>query len=160
MHGVGMKIQVPCRFEVDNYLGQREDPEAEVTARHHFYYDGRTHVERRHRHEFLTLPLVVARNRNAAPSRLPVRRQAFAATFTKRSNGSLRTMRSRLSVHPFPLARTDTQPRSLPLCGDSYMRTPMCLPLQLAGVQTIATAPDSAQSWLPASPYSPAIARS
>ena len=26
-------------------------------------------------------------------------------------------------------------------------------PLQLAGAQTIATAPDSAQSWLPASPY-------
>src|SRR5882724_6618452 len=57
MHGVGMEIQVPCGFEVDNYLGQCEDPEAEVPARHHFYHDGGAHVERRHRHEFFTLPL-------------------------------------------------------------------------------------------------------
>ena len=55
--------------------------------------------------------------------------RAFAATFTKRTDGSLRTMRCRLGVHkpPFPPTRTDTQPRSLPPCGDSYMRTPMCL---------------------------------
>jgi len=55
--------------------------------------------------------------------------RAFAATLTKRTDGSLRTMRCRLGVHKplFPPTRTDTQPRSLPPCGDSYMRTPMCL---------------------------------
>jgi hypothetical protein len=56
--------------------------------------------------------------------------RAFAATFTKRTDGSLRTMRCRLGAHKpplFPPTRTATQPRSLRPCGDSYLRTPMCL---------------------------------
>ena len=55
--------------------------------------------------------------------------RAFAATFTKRTDGSLRTIGAgSASTSPlFPPTRTDTQPRSLPPCGDSYMRTPMCL---------------------------------
>src|SRR2546428_9493476 len=55
--------------------------------------------------------------------------RAIAAILTKRTEiPSGRCGAGSASTSPlFPPTRTDTQPRSLPPCGDSYMRTPMCL---------------------------------
>jgi len=72
--------------------------------------------------------------------------RAFAATFTKRTDGSLRTMRCRLGVHkpPFsrPLARTPNPGASPHVARIVYAYPDVPHPLQLAGAQTIATAPD------------------
>ena len=71
--------------------------------------------------------------------------RAFAATFTKRTDGSLRTMRCRLGVHkpPFP-AHSHGHPTQEPppIWRFAYAYPDVPRPLQLAGAQTIATATD------------------
>jgi hypothetical protein len=71
--------------------------------------------------------------------------RAFAATFTKRTDGSLRTMRCRLGVHkpPFP-AHSHGHPtqEASPVWRFVYAY-PMCLILcSSREPKTIATAPD------------------
>ncbi len=71
--------------------------------------------------------------------------RAFAATFTKRTDGSLRTMRCRLGVHkpPFPAhAHGHPTQEPPPMWRFVYAYPDVPHPLQLAGAQTIATAPD------------------
>ena len=69
----------------------------------------------------------------------------FAATFTKRTDGSLRTMRCRLGVHqpPFPAhAHGHPTQEPPPVWRFVYAYPDVPHPLQLAGAETIATASD------------------